>query len=630
MNKEKFVKISRFILLILAFLFVFALFNGKIWDPDFWWHLKTGEYISQTKSLPKTDPFAFTSLPKDPLNPESTKIKFILTQYWLAQIIFYWIYHFSGFQGIIFLRALILTTLIFLLYRGIRRERVGFYSSLLILIPAVITFANFTGERPQLFSFLFVFLLIYMLEGFRKTIETNRDASRLIGTENATPPTPPLVYLLPLPFIMLLWANIHGGFILGIILILGYVFSEIIKYFVKKIGNPLPLSSIKTLIAAGFISVLCSFINPNGYNIIAFLLEVNRSIYTHMIVEFKSPVIFIGTGFYNQELITYFILLLLAGLLFLINIKKLDLTDISLFIILAAMSLSAARVIPFFAPFATLMIARYGSMTIKKFMGIEKLIRPKQKIERSISFLYSSLISILFSAFLSIILMYVLITGNYFKGGIRTDKYPEGAMRFLKNNQLPGNMFNPYVWGGYLIWGLYPDYKVFIDGRALIEEVFFQMDRILNVSTLNLGGLPKWKALLNAYDINFIITFSVNDFTGKLIPLVPALLEDSEWSLIYMDNNSLIFLRNSPENQETIKRFAMPKEWLWNEVVIEAAQKALNFRRRNPDFYITMGDAFFAKKSYYDAKVAYSRALEISPGSQIAKERLDLINAYAY
>ena len=75
-------KIAKFILLTLFFILLFGLFSVEIKDPDFFWHLKTGEYIYQHKALPETDPFAFTSLTKDPLHPESKRIKFILLIHW--------------------------------------------------------------------------------------------------------------------------------------------------------------------------------------------------------------------------------------------------------------------------------------------------------------------------------------------------------------------------------------------------------------------------------------------------------------------------------------------------------------------------------------------------------------------
>ena len=161
-------KISRFIFLALLFTLVLGLFAVEIKDPDFWWHLKTGQYIYQSGSLPVSDPFAYTSLQKDPLNPESKRIPFILNQYWLAQVVFYRTYHFFGLEGIIFLRASLLALLISLIFRSIRREGFGIYSSVIFLVPVVLIFRTFTGERPQLFSFLFAFLLIFLLEGFRK------------------------------------------------------------------------------------------------------------------------------------------------------------------------------------------------------------------------------------------------------------------------------------------------------------------------------------------------------------------------------------------------------------------------------------------------------------------------------
>ena len=89
-------KIGKGIFLALLFLFIFGIFSGEIRDPDFWWHLKTGEHIYHTKSIPETDPFAYTSTEKDPIKPESKRIKFILSQYWLAQVIFNFVFEQGG------------------------------------------------------------------------------------------------------------------------------------------------------------------------------------------------------------------------------------------------------------------------------------------------------------------------------------------------------------------------------------------------------------------------------------------------------------------------------------------------------------------------------------------------------
>jgi hypothetical protein len=636
------VKITKYILLALCFLFIFGLFSVEIKDPDFWWHLKTGEYIVQTGSVPETDPFAYTSTPKDPLSPESVRIKFILAQYWLAQVLFYWVFHTFDFQGIIFLRAFILTALMFLLYRAIRREGFGIYTSAIAVIPAVLIFKTFTGERPQLFSFLFSFLIVFLIEGFRRRTYSKycQDISVVIARnpehfrddeaissslQNTTPRSPrpdcfaprddkikPVFYLIPIPIIMLLWSNVHGGFIVGIALLLCYLVAEWVKYFLKKFSSPLSIGQLKLLSGFIIVSILVTLINPNTYKIIPFLFELESGAYKGMIVEAMSPVVLFRSGFYEIQFFIFFALLLVSLLLLLVNMKNLDLTDIIIFAMLAVTSLSMARFIPFLAPFAILIIARHSKEFMQRIPKVFETIRKN--------------IEIPLNSFFIIVIILMLINGNLFKEGIRGNKYPEGAARFLRENHIAGNMFNPYVWGGYLMWALYPEYKVFIDGRGLIPEVFFQEVRILEASQKPVERLPEWKAFLNAYKVNFITTFSVGNFSGRLVPLIAALMNDPDWHLVYMDNISLIFVRDSEENRGIIRQFSFPKEWLWNEVAVEAALKAQDAPNRG-NYYETMGDAFFAKRNYQDAQESYSKALALKPGNTRLQNQIELLES---
>jgi len=607
-------KFTKIIFLALVFLFIFGLFSVEIRDPDFWWHLKTGEYISQNRALPETDPFAYTSTPKDPLNPESRRMPFVLTQYWLAQVFFHWIYSLSGLQGIIHLRAALLTLLIFLLYRGMRREGAGLYTSLMLLIPALLIFSTFTGERPQLFSFLFAFILIFLLEGFRKSasVSTSLNRSPRISDLNLSQRISLFSYLLPIPVLMLIWANMHGGFIFGIVLLFGYFVAETIKYKLNRFGPVLSAYALKWLVGTGVVSVLLSLVNPNTYKVIPFLVEFESGLYKQMITESVPPFSLLTSGFYEPQFITYFVLLAVSLLLLFLTLKKPDLTVLLIFSGLTAISLSSSRYIPFFAPFALLLIARYGMRMLQNLPGKE---RARSLVKR-----WDPMIAII----LSITLVIVINNSDFFRTGVRGNKYPEGAARFLKKNHIAGNMFNPYIWGGYLLWSLYPDYQVFVDGRGLIEEVFFQEVRILEADRTSIAGMPAWRALLDAYRVNFIATYSVGNFTGRLVPLVGALLNEPSWHLVYMDNISLIFVRDTQENHGIISRHAIPKEWLWNEVAVEAALKAKDAPNKG-DYYETMGDAFFAKKSYHEAMQAYKSALALKPGNARIAQQLSIL-----
>jgi len=613
--------IAKSVFVLLVFIYIFGLFSEKIWDPDFWWHLKTGEYISQTGAIPTQDPFAFTSLAKDPIDPDSRRIRFILAQYWLAQVILFLVFKAFSFQGIIALRAALLTLIIFMVWRSVRREGIGFFISLFLLIPGVIVFMEYTGERPQLFSFVFSFLLIYLLDSFRKR--------SLSAPQDAMPSARCLIlYLIPVPVLMTLWANMHGGFIIGLIILSIYLLSETIKYLSGKF-NPLPRKAFMLLFTAGAIAIPASFINPNGFNVLHVLLELEKSGYKSMIVEAMSPLYFLSTGYYNLELIAYFILLILCTVLFILNIRSLDITDALVFAGFSAFSLSAARVIPFFVPMAIVMLAKQLLILWERFsltlMGKNLL----SYLQKPAAFLKSSYAQIMLSSVLTIVLLVIMVNSSLFQKGISKGRYPEGAAQFIKSARLPGNMFNPYVWGGYLIWELYPDYKVFIDGRGLIEEVYFQEVRITGADSRDFNGMPAWKAMLRAYEINFIVTFSVDIFSGRLSPFIPALLNDKEWQLVYMDNISLVFIRDRLENKEIISNYGMPKEWAWNEVITEANIKSRAFPGKST-FFVTMGDAFLQKGSYAEAKMAFRKALAIQPGNPRAKEQLEIMNSYGY
>ena len=706
----KIVKVINIILLILAVLCVFGIFSGPISSADFWWHLKSGQYIYQTRSLPATDPFSYTT-DWDTPDPQTLRNQnFTLKQSWLAQIFMYSIYRLFSFEGIIYLRAALLTILILLLYRSIRREGIGLHASLFLVLPAVIIFAGFTPERPQLFSFLFFALMVFLLEGFRKkSLQSRRlkpaatlnfgDKSSLI--QNDLLPT--VYHLLPTVVVMFLWANIHGGFFLGIILLSSYFFAELIKYTAKRFGPSLPLKSLKMLGLTAVISSLCSLINPNGYNVFVVLMERRHGLYRYLISETISTIEHVRLGLFGPELIMFFLLLFLCLVFFFIHIRRMDLTDALTIILFTGLSLYVFRLIPFFTPLAVLFVARYrlrfselpfgGAINRFCHSGRSDSSRSSASDLSGISLSFpplsddSSIVSpplrggergegvksigtpppypsplkgegdmkeptlskngnqsphwqIILSSLLSSILIFTLVQGNLFGGLISTNllhrsevvtgsKYPQGAVKFLKETRIAGNMFNPLDWGGYLMWYLFPDYKVFIDGRGLREDVVVEASKIMAAVKNDLGGMPEWKTYLEHYNVSMIITYSVEHFSGRLIPLLPALLNDPQWNLIYADEISLVFARETPENSDIIRNFQLPKEWIWHEVISEAQLKSRGFfsRQVQANFLITIGDAYLSTKNYEYAKAAYLRAWQTDPDNQMVRSRLQFLNS---
>jgi hypothetical protein len=429
---------------------------------------------------------------------------------------------------------------------------------------------------------------------------------------------------------MLVWANTHGGYIAGIVIILIYIFSELTKHFTKKYGQSLSPGLIKLLIGIGTSSILLSFLNPNGYEVIPVLIGHEQSMYSSYISEWISPITQLKLGFYKQELILYFFFLLMSAILLCVNIRRLDLTDVMLFSGFTIASLYSARFIPFFVPLSVLFIARY--------VGRSTHVWNRESPYASVKWT-RYVIPILLPALLG----FVIIQGDLFKIAIMNNllqrnnivivnKFPEGAGKFLKEHKILGNLFNPYDWGGYLIWTLYPDYKVFIDGRGLTKDTFFNERKIMEASLRDLNGTPEWKMLLDSYGVDVIITPSIKKYTGQLIPLIYQIMNAPEWYLIYNDNASLIFLRDTYKNRDIVNSFAMSKARVWDAVIAEAVKLFKESSNKNIriNALVSMGDAFFAKDRYKDARMAYLLAVQIDPENKITKERLHHLTIMDY
>jgi hypothetical protein len=110
---------------------------------------------------------------------------------------------------------------------------------------------------------------------------------------------------------------------------------------------------------------------------------------------------------------------------------------------------------------------------------------------------------------------------------------PIAAVEFLKSNHLPGPIYNRYGWGGYLIYHLYPDYRVYIDGRADVygDAFFAEAMRVYD-------GLENWREPLDKYGVRTVII-------DKNAAMSTLLRNDSQWSKVYEDDQAVIFVRGA-------------------------------------------------------------------------------------
>jgi len=127
---------------------------------------------------------------------------------------------------------------------------------------------------------------------------------------------------------------------------------------------------------------------------------------------------------------------------------------------------------------------------------------------------------------------------------VEKDRYPTSIAEIMKEVALKGHMFNPYGWGGYLIFYLYPDYQVFVDGRTVLHGAPLLQDHY-NI----LHGNPGYQKLIDdKYQFDFMML-------PKEYGMMDALPNDS-WILLFENYNSSLYLRRNQDNRPNLRRFA--------------------------------------------------------------------------
>ncbi|HEY1493846.1 MAG TPA: hypothetical protein VGF49_04855 [Candidatus Solibacter sp.] len=457
---------------------LFGLFSPEVYDSDFWWHLRTGQYIAERRALPVPDPFSWTTAQAHDTYPgEGRTRRFNLTHEWLAQLAFYAVWRVGGFPGTVAARALTMTAFCALVGLIAWRRRNSFYAGLLAAFACASVARNFAFDRPYHATYLFLAATLAILQ-FRR-------------------------FLWLLPPIFLVWANCHGGYFLGWI-VLGAWCAESL---VQRRRDP-------TLWIVTALSVLASGINPNGYQAFRALLDYRQSFLQSQLLEWTRP---------NLWPPSEFSILLAASLAVLLWARRrARLADWLIWIVFAAAALSAYRNIVLIGIVAPIVIAAYAPW--------------KWRLPAATPYAL---------AFALIAALGVgVVSGRFFQFRAAEWKYPKGAADFLAQHHITQRIFNTYEHGGYLMWRGLP---TFIDGRALSESVFQDYARILYNHDAS-DGLPSSDDLLARYGIEVIVMNTFEPSTGPVYVLAPALADPAQttWKLVYNDPQSLIFMHNPP------------------------------------------------------------------------------------
>lgn len=477
---------------LFATLFIIAIFVMGIretLDPDMWWHLRTGEHILR-EGLPDQDLFSFTV-------PEHNWI----THEWLSQLSMWSLYQMLGLPGLIIAFSLLITVTFWLLYRCSPGKP---YLSAFVSLLAALTSAVVWGVRPQIFNLLFTAAFVYIVERVKdRTLDGKA--------------------LWLLPFLTLLWANFHSGYLLGIVLLSTYVTGEALQRLSRsKDERNLTWPLIRRLALAAAAGLLLAAVNPNGFELWIYpFLTLGSPAMQSAILEWRSPD-------FHQAYIWPFAAMMAIGVTSLIfSARRTTWTEFLLFVGTAAAGLLSARHIPLFAVVTAPTISRHllsmieGTSAASLFSGGKETL-PVSRLFAVLNW--------------SIVVVALIAAATWTATKINNNEqviaqnYPVSAVDFLYENNLDeARGFNSYNWGGYLIWRKLP---VFIDGRA---DVYGDDFLFYYLQTYNLGS--DWQAPLDDFDVEYILM-------ERNSPLTNLLDVHDNWEEIYADEIAQIFVRS--------------------------------------------------------------------------------------
>lgn len=487
--------------LVLVGVFLFSL--NQIADFDFFYHLKTGQYIWQTTSVPLYDVFSYTA-------PGARWI----THSWFFELILYGLYSLAGYWGIMVFVALAGAVTYALMLALGRLLGAPFPLLLLLLFPTAALSFELWVPRPQIFSYFFLVAEFFFLESFRRRPDWRK--------------------LLALEAIILLWANIHASVILGIAVALWYAVCELAKIKFNTLGIRLEQGAVRALVLAASGSAFVALLNPNTYEALFYFQAIRPVVEALGVAEWYSIVHYLYIP--QAKLFIGLLLAIDALVVWRLVIRK-ESKNIGIAGVILGVSL-----LPFISirhvGYLPLVGVPAVALALASFPAIRGFLEHVSDRKLRITLLAIALAIVVF-------------------GIIRLPKAPLnkrvlslGAVDFIAEQGIAGPLFNMANEGSYIMWRLWPRIAPFIDGRSEV----YRGRPIADFLTI-VRQEQDWERLFDEeYKINAALFWYRAPLDRWMGPFAFKLLQ-KRFVLVYWDDAAVVMLRNTPENSRVIDSF---------------------------------------------------------------------------
>jgi len=475
------------------------------------WHIRNGELMLQTHSITRVDPFSATMGGQTWYAWE-----------WLYDVVIAAIHHGLGLNGVAFATAAIMATTFVLVFRLAMRRGGSLPVTLFLLVLSLGASAVHFLARPHVLSWLFTVIWLALLDSAAYAREPKKHRR-----------------LFFLPALMLLWVNLHGGFLFGFALLGAYIVGGGIQYFTCREQREEIRRWLKPLGLVSMLSFLASFVNPYGFKLHLHIYRYlsDRFLMNH-VSEFRSP------DFHGPAQQCFAVILLVTIAALASARRKHQLPRLLVILLAANSGLYAARNLPVSSLLLVLMIAPLLSETVAKAVeNAEMASRLRALFSKLQNFgARMEKLELHFQGHLWPVLVLALGVWACTHGGrlgstqlihayFDDKRFPGEAAELIAKRDIREPIFCPDLWGGYLIYRLYPQTKVLVDDRHdLYGDQFFK--DYLKVVFVQ----AEWSRVLDEKQVDWILV-EKNSSLGTILEQTP------QWKLIHQDATAILFQR---------------------------------------------------------------------------------------
>ena len=482
-------------------------------DGDAGRHIRVGETILQRGGLFYEDFFSHTMAGEDFVPYE-----------WGSEVLTALAHRAGGLPGVVILHGLVVATAWFLLALLLRRRGVDPLLTFLVSIAATAASAFHWLARPHVFSFVGAILTLWLLESDGRTDETSNRVES--GHKTIRPSGPRNVrHLLTTLLLFAVWANLHGGFLFGLVLIGMYLVGGSLEILLGN-GEVVWRSRLAHHTLILLAAIAGAALNPSGFGLFAHVTGyLGKTYLVNMTNEYMSPDFHLWFG-------RAFLLLLLALILgVLLSRRRPSWPTIVVFLGTLAFALHSARNIPLFCLTSLPLLAVHLDAEWRELRW-----RPLERIRVGIAIGDGQARAGGWMAGFAAVFLLLLVNSGRLTGvpvvvaDYDPTIFPVGAVRRAREAGLEGRLFNQFIWGGYILYA-WPEQRVFIDGQTDFygEELTREYGEVISVG-------KTWRERLASRRISLILAP-----TGS--PLGAQVIREENWRTWHIDSTATLFVR---------------------------------------------------------------------------------------